>query len=73
MASLPDGSIVASVTSDAEGRFSLSLPPATYRLTPQPVAGLLGTAAPVEVVVGRDAAVHLEFVYDTGIRGPEGA
>jgi hypothetical protein len=73
VAGLPDGSAVASVTSDAEGRFSLSLPSGAYLLTPQPVAGLLGTASPVEVFVGPDATVHLDFVYDTGIRAPEGA
>jgi hypothetical protein len=70
---LLDGSPVASVTSDAAGHFSLSLPPATYRFTPQPVEGLLGTAAPVDVVIGVGATTDLVVMYDTGIRGPEGA
>jgi len=56
-------------TSDAEGRFALSLPPGTYRLEPQPVEGLMGTAAPAEFTV-EPGAPTLELVigYDTGIR-----
>ena len=69
---LPDGSAVATVTSDADGRFSLALPPGRYRLTPQPVAGLLGTAAPADVVVAAGATTGLAFAYDTGIPGPGG-
>lgn len=70
---LLDGSPVATVTSDAAGHFSLSLPPASYRFTPQPVEGLLGTAAPADVVVRVGATTDLVVTYDTGIRGPEGA
>jgi hypothetical protein len=70
---LSGGSPVATVTSDAAGRFSLSLPPASYRFTPQPVEGLLGTAAPADVVVRVGATTDLVVTYDTGIRGPEGA
>jgi hypothetical protein len=56
-------------TSDAEGRFALSLPPGTYRLEPQPVEGLMGTAAPVEFTVEPGAlALDLVIGYDTGIR-----
>jgi hypothetical protein len=56
-------------TSDAEGRFALSLPPGTYRLDPQPVEGLMGTAAPVEFTVEPGAPVlALVIGYDTGIR-----
>jgi hypothetical protein len=56
-------------TSDAEGRFALSLPPGTYRLEPQPVEGLMGTAAPVEFAVEPGApALDLVIGYDTGIR-----
>jgi hypothetical protein len=56
-------------TSDAEGRFALSLPPGTYRLEPQPVEGLMGTAEPVEFTVEPGApALDLVIGYDTGIR-----
>ena len=56
-------------TSDAEGRFALSLAPGVYRLEPQPVAGLMGTAAPVEFTVEPGApALDLVIGYDTGIR-----
>jgi hypothetical protein len=68
---LLDGSPVATVTSDAAGRFSLILPPATYRFIPRPVEGLPGTAAPPDVVVGVEAVADVVVTYDTGIRGPE--
>jgi len=56
-------------TSDAEGRFALSLAPGAYRLEPQPVEGLMGTAAPVEFTVEPGApALDLVIGYDTGIR-----
>ncbi|MDQ5839580.1 MAG: carboxypeptidase-like regulatory domain-containing protein [Chloroflexota bacterium] len=56
-------------TSDAEGRFALSLAPGHYRLEPQPVEGLMGTAAPVEFTVDPGApALDLVIGYDTGIR-----
>ncbi|MEX0630571.1 MAG: carboxypeptidase-like regulatory domain-containing protein [Chloroflexota bacterium] len=56
-------------TSDAEGRFALSLAPGAYRLEPQPVDGLMGTAAPVEFTVEPGApALDLVIGYDTGIR-----
>lgn len=56
-------------TSDANGRFALSLPTGTYRLEPQPVEGLMGTAEPVEFSVEPGApALDLVIGYDTGIR-----
>jgi hypothetical protein len=48
----------------------LTLSPGTYRLTPQPVAGLMGTPGPVDFAVG-SAATALDLApisYDTGIR-----
>ena len=39
-----DGTAVARATSDAEGAFAASLAPGDYRLEPQPVEGLMGTA-----------------------------
>ncbi len=63
----PDGSEVARVTSDAEGRATLHLAAGSYTLVPQPVEGLLGTAAEVAITV--DGALEPIIVaYDTGIR-----
>jgi len=60
---------VGRTTSGGEGRFALSLAPGTYRLEPQPVEGLMGTAAPVEFTVEPGApALDLVIGYDTGIR-----
>jgi len=73
LVTLPDGSPVASITSDALGRFTLALPPGSYRFTPQPVEGLMGTAAPADVSVSAGTTTDLVVVYDTGIRGPGGA
>jgi len=63
------GEEVDRATSDAEGRFALSLAPGAYRLEPQPVEGLMDTAAPVEFTVQPGAqALDLVIGYDTGIR-----
>jgi hypothetical protein len=45
------GSEVARAISDADGAFGLTLPPGTYRLTPQPVDGLMGTPGPIDFAV----------------------
>lgn len=64
-----DGVELDRTTSDANGRFALSLPTGTYRLEPQPVEGLMGTAEPVEFSVEPGApALDLVIGYDTGIR-----
>jgi hypothetical protein len=63
------GTEVARIDTDADGRFAVVLAPGTYRLVPQPVEGLLGTATPVEVslVPGTDPE-RIVLAYDTGIR-----
>lgn len=63
-----EGTEVARATSDADGQFSVAVAPGSYRIVPQPVDGLMGTAEPmdVQVVLGEPAVV--EIVYDTGIR-----
>jgi hypothetical protein len=61
------GATVASATTAVDGTFTLSLPPGTYRLVPQPVEGLMGTAAEQEVIVSGPVA-GIDFSYDTGIR-----
>jgi hypothetical protein len=63
------GREVARATTDADGRFSIRLQPASYQLVPQPVSGLMGTARPVafRVEAGKTPA-PLQVSYDTGIR-----
>jgi hypothetical protein len=62
------GSVVASVTTGADGRFAIHLPPGTYTLTPQPREGLMRTAAPATVILAAGATETVDFAYDTGIR-----
>jgi hypothetical protein len=62
------GKEVARAMSDGSGAYFLQLPPGTYRIVPQPVAGLMGTAAAETVQVTSGAATRLDFAYDTGIR-----
>jgi hypothetical protein len=65
----PDGTEVTNVSSDADGTFALRLAPGTYRLVPQPVEGLMGTAEAVDFTVVADAPpIELSVAYDTGIR-----
>jgi hypothetical protein len=61
------GTIVAQLTTDANGRFQVVLPPGSYRLEPQPVQGLMGTASTLDVTVGATFQV-VDITYDTGIR-----
>ena len=56
------------LTSDSAGHFDQSMPAGRYRLVPQPVKGMRGTAASVELMVFEDAEIELKFSYDTGIR-----
>jgi hypothetical protein len=44
------------------------IPVGAYRLVAQPVNGLMGTPAPLEVVITRRNATHVTLSYDTGIR-----
>ena len=62
------GRRVAEVRTTAEGAFSVVLPPGEYTLIPQPVEGLLGTAAAQDVVVETGPVEGIDFSYDTGIR-----
>jgi len=63
------GREVARVTTSAGGVFALDLAPGSYHLTPEPVAGLMGTPGPIDVTVeaGQPPSV-LQISYDTGIR-----
>ena len=62
------GREVARAISDATGAYFLGLPPGTYRVVPQPVAGLMGIAAPATAIVTNGPPLKLDFEYDTGIR-----
>ena len=63
------GSEVATVVTGEDGRFSIALPAGTYQLVPQPVTGLMGTAAPVTVdIAGGVEPDTVTLGYDTGIR-----
>jgi hypothetical protein len=64
------GAEVARATSDAEGAFSVELAPGAYLLTPQPVEGLMGTPAALNVQVeAGQPMTEVQVSYDTGIRG----
>jgi hypothetical protein len=56
------------VTSDSTGAYFLPLPPGTYEIVPQAVAGLLGVAPASTVTVTTGPPVQLDLRYDTGIR-----
>ena len=58
---------VARVTSAADGTFTVPLAPGRYRLVPQPVQGLMGTAPEQAFTVGQKDP-KLTVSYDTGIR-----
>jgi hypothetical protein len=63
------GKEVARVTSAEDGSFALGLAPGAYRVVPQPVDGLMGIAAEVEVQVEMGQPTgELAIAYDTGIR-----
>jgi hypothetical protein len=65
----PAGAEVARATTDKDGRFSVTLAPGAYRLVPQPVAGLMGRAQPIDFRVDAgEAEPALDVGYDTGIR-----
>jgi hypothetical protein len=62
-----DGHTVATVTSDAGGRFSVDLPGGTYELQPQS-PGVLPFAPPQEVIASLHEYSQVTVAYDSGIR-----
>jgi hypothetical protein len=64
-----NGDEAAIAVSGEEGTFSVELAPGSYQLVAQPMEGLLGTPAPVSVVVVDGGLPEpITLVYDTGIR-----
>lgn len=62
------GATVAEITTRRDGTFTVTLPPGSYTLVPQPVEGLLGTAAEQDLLVVDAPIVGVDVSYDTGIR-----
>ena len=57
------------VTSAEDGSFAVRLAPGRYRLVPQPVDGLMGTAPEQAIRIPAAGTVDpVDVVYDTGIR-----
>jgi hypothetical protein len=64
-----DGDEVVVAVTGEDGTFSVELAPGSYQLVAQPMEGLLGTPAPVSVVVADGGLPEpITLVYDTGIR-----
>jgi hypothetical protein len=64
-----DGTVVGRTTTDADGRFSVDLPPGSYVIVPQAVEGLMGTAPSVAVNAAAGSSLpDVTLAYDTGIR-----
>jgi hypothetical protein len=64
----PDGTELARAVSDQDGQIELIVEPGTFWLEPQPVEGLLGTAAPIAFALGAGDEAFYTLFYDTGIR-----
>lgn len=62
------GDQAATVSTGPDGRFTVALPPGSYRLQPQPVEGLMGTAPEVTFTVSSGEPADVTVSYDTGIR-----
>ena len=60
--------VVARVTSGADGRFQVDLPPGEYVVTPATGQDTYPIAQPVSVTVGPGTYAEVEINYDTGIR-----
>lgn len=63
-----DGFVVSTISTGDDGTFHVVLPSGTYRLVPQPVEGLLGTAPAQDLVVAGGPFDGVDVAYDTGIR-----
>jgi Prealbumin-like fold domain len=63
-----EGVRVESVTSGADGRFQVNLPPGDYVVTPASGPDTYPIAQPVSVTVPQGVYADVEINYDTGIR-----
>lgn len=63
-----DGVRVTEVSSGADGKFQVDLPPGEYVVTPVSGADTYPIAQPVSVTVSSGGFVDVEINYDTGIR-----
>ncbi len=66
----PGGREIASATTGLDGTYRVAVPAGSVQVQAAPVAGLMGTPAPADVVVpaGPAAWVRVDLLYDTGIR-----
>jgi hypothetical protein len=62
-----DGNKVADVESGQDGRFSVTLPPGDYVITPAPGGDPFPTGQPVPVSVVADEYTDVEVDYDSGL------
>lgn len=53
---------------DAQGNYSLSLPPGTYEVVPETEGGTPPTGIPTSATVTDGPMQHLDLQVDTGIR-----
>ena len=64
---------VAMVETGADGRFSIPLPPGSYELYGENLAGApVPTAMPVAVTVMAGEFSEVTVRFDSGVRGPSG-
>lgn len=63
-----EGVKVATVTSGADGKFQVNLPPGDYVVTPETGTDSYPIAQPLSVTVSAGIYTEIEVNYDTGIR-----
>ena len=62
------GEVVTEITTASDGTFTVTLPPGSYTLEPQPVEDLMGTASEQQLLVVDTPLTGNDLAYDTGIR-----
>jgi hypothetical protein len=62
-----NGTEIARLQTDADGRYVVTLPAGPYTVEPQPAEGTLRMPEPIHVTVGANF-VTVDLEYDTGIR-----
>ena len=60
--------IVASFTTNAEGRFHISLPPGRYTVSREQKAGIIGRFGPFNVDVAPGKMTNVDWKCDSGMR-----